>query len=55
MKDKKYCISYRITVNYDAEVTGKTKVEAGRKLKEILPDAAITHIWEVKDDSARQN
>jgi len=46
---KKYCVVYSITISTDTVIEATTRIEAGNKLKEVIPDAAIEDMWEIKD------
>ncbi len=45
---RKYCVSYEYLVIADSEVEASSQVEAGTKVKEVMPDVVITGVWEVK-------
>jgi hypothetical protein len=42
----KYVVVYAITTSWDAVVEAENKLEAKKKIKEVIPDAKIEDIWE---------
>lgn len=46
---KRYCVVYQTTTSTDASIEAKNKAEAERKLKEVIPDARVEGIWELKE------
>jgi hypothetical protein len=45
----KYAVIYTITTSWDAVVEAENKLEAKKKVKEVIPDAKIEDIWEVEE------
>ena len=45
----KYTVIYAITTSWDAVVEAENKLEAKKKVKEVIPDAKIENIWEVEE------
>ena len=47
---KKYSVSYRVTVEYEAVVKAKSDKEARKKVAEVIGDPVeITNSWEVTE------
>lgn len=47
---KTWCVSYyREPVHEEAIIKAKTALEASKKLFEVLDDATVEHVYEVKE------
>ena len=51
---KKYCVTYDLTISYDAVVGASNMGAAIKKLKEIIPDAANIDAWRVRDEKSKE-
>jgi hypothetical protein len=49
-KIMKWCVCYSYKTLADAEIEASTKLEAKRKVLEVLPDVKIENIWETTDE-----